>query len=312
MSTVPGRPTRSTSADSKTSTDQRAGGPRRTAVAGGRKRESRAGTRKVASLTAEQLERKRANDREAQRTIRQRTKEHIEQLERQVAELRARDEQMDNVLRRNVALEAEISRLRHQLAVVMSSRPLYPVDEGSRRSSTSSTTPSITIPSQFTGPSREGAAVPSMGPSSSRMPLSHDWQSYNSPTPSSNDVEPYVLQETSMTPAPAPVHHQPSVSPELATSHQIGFSGHLSGLGPYPQIPHPHYHAPKYEPTAQRSMSVPTVVFERGGHPGVAGGGPVTSHVQSMSELHEPQPTTMAPQGHLPLANYSWGPPPPA
>lgn len=128
MSTVPGRPTRSTSTDGKTSTDQRAVGLRRTAVGGGRKRESRAGTRKVASLTAEQLERKRANDREAQRTIRQRTKEHIEQLERQVAELRARDEQMDNVLRRNAVLEAEISRLRHQLAVVMSSRPLYPVD----------------------------------------------------------------------------------------------------------------------------------------------------------------------------------------
>ena len=84
----------------------------------GRKRESRPRTRKVTSLTAEQLERKRANDREAQRTIRQRTKEHIEQLERQVAELSVRGEQMDGLLQRNAVLEREISYLRQQLAAI--------------------------------------------------------------------------------------------------------------------------------------------------------------------------------------------------
>lgn len=83
----------------------------------GKKRESRVGSRKVTSLTAEQLERKRANDREAQRTIRQRTKEHIEHLERRVAELTAKGEQFDDILRRNAALEAEIARLRNQLAM---------------------------------------------------------------------------------------------------------------------------------------------------------------------------------------------------
>lgn len=128
MSTVPGRSTRSTPTDGKTQTNQKAASPGRTIIAGGRKRESRAGTRKVTSLTPEQLERKRANDREAQRTIRQRTKEHIERLERQVAELRANGEQFDNILRRNAALEAEIAHLRHQLAMVMNSRPLYSVD----------------------------------------------------------------------------------------------------------------------------------------------------------------------------------------
>lgn len=86
-----------------------------------KKRESRAGTRKVTSLTAEQLERKRANDREAQRTIRQRTKEHIETLERQVAELRAKGEQFDEVVRRNGLLEEEVRQLKHQLAVVTGS-----------------------------------------------------------------------------------------------------------------------------------------------------------------------------------------------
>lgn len=52
-----------------------------------RKRASRAGTRSVSTLSAAQLERKRANDREAQRAIRQRTKEHIERLERKLQEV---------------------------------------------------------------------------------------------------------------------------------------------------------------------------------------------------------------------------------
>lgn len=198
--------------------------------------------------------------------------------------------------------------------------------EGSRRSSIASAAPSITMPSQFTAPHHEGVdTAPSIPSTSGRMSLSHDWQSYDSPTPSSNDVEPYVLQDDSIPPAPAPVDHQSSLSPvvtTLAPNHQMGFSGHLStSLEPYPQIhPHSHYQAhvpapPKQEhnhPIApyvpgQRSMSVPTVArSERGG------GGPVTSHVQSSTELREPQqPATMSPQGHLQLANYSWGPPPP-
>ncbi|THC98306.1 hypothetical protein EYZ11_002239 [Aspergillus tanneri] len=85
-----------------------------------KKRESRAGTRKVTSLSAEQLERKRANDREAQRTIRQRTKEHIERLEHQVAELQSKGDRYDDVVRRNVALENEIRSLKQQLAMVTS------------------------------------------------------------------------------------------------------------------------------------------------------------------------------------------------
>lgn len=91
----------------------------------GKKRESRAGTRKVTSLTAEQLERKRANDREAQRTIRARTKEHIESLEHQVAELSAKGDQVDRVLQRNASLEAEIAHLRQQLAIMTGNRHFY-------------------------------------------------------------------------------------------------------------------------------------------------------------------------------------------
>jgi L-lactate utilization protein LutC len=90
-----------------------------------KKRPSRAGTRSVTTLTAAQLERKRANDREAQRAIRQRTKDHIDSLERQVRDLTA---QLDNsstsklmeVMRRNDELEQENAVLRARLSHAVS------------------------------------------------------------------------------------------------------------------------------------------------------------------------------------------------
>ncbi|KAL1978272.1 hypothetical protein VTN31DRAFT_1131 [Thermomyces dupontii] len=111
-------------ASSKGSESQVAGTTTTTTTATtGRKRDgTRKGTR---TMTPEQLERKRANDREAQRTIRQRTKEHIENLEHQVAELRAKGEQMERVMQRNAVLEAEIAHLRQQLAVLNSKRAIY-------------------------------------------------------------------------------------------------------------------------------------------------------------------------------------------
>lgn len=73
------------------------------------------GTRSVSTLTPSQLARKRANDREAQRAIRARTKEHIERLEREIEELKSRysrDETVQELLRRNKALEQELATLR--------------------------------------------------------------------------------------------------------------------------------------------------------------------------------------------------------
>lgn len=80
---------------------------------------SRAGTRSVSSLNAEQLARKRANDREAQRAIRQRTREHIERLETRIKELSGNSPETDAALeavqRRNAELEAELIQLRRAL-----------------------------------------------------------------------------------------------------------------------------------------------------------------------------------------------------
>jgi septin family protein len=104
---------------------QSSGDDSRKHTPGSKKRPSRAGTRSVTTLTAAQLERKRANDREAQRAIRQRTKDHIDALERQVRDLNA---QLDNspssrmmeLMRRNEELEQENAVLRARLGHAVS------------------------------------------------------------------------------------------------------------------------------------------------------------------------------------------------
>ncbi|KAK5697785.1 hypothetical protein LTR17_023817 [Elasticomyces elasticus] len=67
-------------------------------------------------LSASQLERKRANDREEQRAIRQRMKKHIESLETTVGELRGSQVSNEKIVavtqQRNRDLEAEIAYLR--------------------------------------------------------------------------------------------------------------------------------------------------------------------------------------------------------
>ncbi|ROW08186.1 hypothetical protein VPNG_06896 [Cytospora leucostoma] len=80
----------------------------------------RKGTRSVSTLTPSQLARKRANDREAQRAIRARTKEHIERLECELEELKSkqnRDETVQDLLKRNKALESELKRLRKSMGL---------------------------------------------------------------------------------------------------------------------------------------------------------------------------------------------------
>ncbi|KAE8446340.1 hypothetical protein EG329_012089 [Mollisiaceae sp. DMI_Dod_QoI] len=91
-----------------------------------RKKGSRGGKRSVTHLSKAQLARKRANDREAQRNIRQRTKEHIETLERKVKELEqgSRSSSMERVLKRNRELEEEVEKLRAQIAAAHTSSPV--------------------------------------------------------------------------------------------------------------------------------------------------------------------------------------------
>ncbi|KIW45097.1 hypothetical protein, variant [Exophiala oligosperma] len=89
----------------------------------GRKRKApSAGSRGVASLTPEQLAKKRANDREAQRAIRERTKQQIETLEHRIQELTSQQpyQELQAVIRQKDAIQAENDEIRRRLASVMS------------------------------------------------------------------------------------------------------------------------------------------------------------------------------------------------
>jgi TolA-binding protein len=97
-----------------------------------KKRASRAGTRSVSTLSATQLERKRANDRESQRALRQKTRDHIDGLERTISELRDSQDKRDKIVlalkQRNRELEEENSYLRLGLSEV--GRPVHTLPHG--------------------------------------------------------------------------------------------------------------------------------------------------------------------------------------
>ena len=87
-----------------------------------KKRRAIHSARGVASLTPEQLAKKRANDREAQRAIRERTKAQIETLERRIQELTSQQpyQELQTVLRQKDAIQAENDEIRRRLASVLS------------------------------------------------------------------------------------------------------------------------------------------------------------------------------------------------
>ncbi|ODM16695.1 hypothetical protein SI65_07660 [Aspergillus cristatus] len=88
----------------------------------GRKRKlNSVSARGVANLTPDQLAKKRANDRQAQRAIRERTKSHIDALEQQVRDLSSQKPILDlqAALKRNEAIQEENRELRQRLQAVM-------------------------------------------------------------------------------------------------------------------------------------------------------------------------------------------------
>ncbi|KAI3220464.1 hypothetical protein DTO012A7_9581 [Penicillium roqueforti] len=160
-----------------------------------RRRESRSGSRKVSTLSAEQLERKRANDPEAQRSIRQRTKEHIEHLESQIEEMRLRTERFDEVVQHNAFLENEVIRLKHQVAA-LTGRPEFASSNEPMASFRRALPPPHFTATSHTQPS--GLLVPR------RASPRHDWQQPYPPTRSPslgaasnpefpNRMEPYPI-----------------------------------------------------------------------------------------------------------------------
>ncbi|RYP22546.1 hypothetical protein DL765_001604 [Monosporascus sp. GIB2] len=98
-----------------------------------KKRKTAPSARGVASLTPEQLAKKRANDREAQRAIRERTRNQIESLERRIRELTSQRpyQELQAVIRAKEAVEAENADIKNRLASIMALiRPILPSHQG--------------------------------------------------------------------------------------------------------------------------------------------------------------------------------------
>ena len=83
---------------------------------------STGGSRGVANLTPDQLAKKRANDREAQRAIRERTKTQIDGLERRIQELTSQQpyQELQNVIRQKEAIQTENEEIKRKLASALS------------------------------------------------------------------------------------------------------------------------------------------------------------------------------------------------
>lgn len=93
----------------------------RTATVGRKRKLNNLSARGVANLTPDQLTKKRANDRQAQRAIRERTKTHIDDLEQQVRDLSSQKPMLDlqAAMRRNEAALEENRELRQGLKAAM-------------------------------------------------------------------------------------------------------------------------------------------------------------------------------------------------
>ncbi|KAF4548708.1 Hypothetical protein D9617_26g079230 [Elsinoe fawcettii] len=154
-----------------------------------RKRASRAGTRSVSNLSAAQLERKRANDREAQRAIRQRTKDHIESLERKVAEQAGVAEQRERVIAANQGrvreLEQENAYLRSRMGndaflMQLPNSESRPTDSAMGHSTQTSPQTKFTA-EQISRPASQTARHSVSGPSTGQPSRPEAWRQQTQP-----------------------------------------------------------------------------------------------------------------------------------
>ncbi|ETS77544.1 hypothetical protein PFICI_11418 [Pestalotiopsis fici W106-1] len=149
-----------------------------------KKRKGGPGSRGVANLTPEQLAKKRANDREAQRAIRERTKHTIENLENKITELTSQQpyQELQAVLRKKEAVEQELLDVKNRMASIMSLiQPIL----GSQQGVYASPGPSF-LPAQpsATGPVSTGTGAASTPPSAA-SPNSAATTTWQHPAPQS-------------------------------------------------------------------------------------------------------------------------------
>lgn len=119
-----------------------------------KKRRTAASSRGVANLTPEQLARKRANDREAQRAIRERTKNQIDKLNQRIRDLESQQPYHDLqlVLRDKEAVLAENADIKKRLESVLSIiQPILRASGGLNGKPASNCVDSCPLSTQATG-----------------------------------------------------------------------------------------------------------------------------------------------------------------
>lgn len=259
----------------------------------GKKRESYPASRNVSSMSAEKLERKRAHDREAQRSIRQRTKENMQQLENEVASLRSQVAEMQprydgyaELLQHNMALNKEVRGLKRQLAVLTERRSIpvigqsfsafpddCPIQEGpgTRRNTASNIPLTGTMHSQFHD--LPHAPGPPLVPGTNHGYSLHanDWTPYTSTRSRSldcSDQEPSARIESYAIDGQlneGPRLAQPSLSVVVP---QMSFGGPNSAPNPqqsepnYPHIPYPRSISMSIPSSAQAASVQPNQPFQ--------------------------------------------------
>lgn len=211
------------------------------ATANGRKRKASGvpGSRGVANLTPEQLAKKRANDREAQRAIRERTRNTIDTLERRIRELESQQPYQDLqrvIEERDRALQ-ECENLRRKLATVANlagGEPQQQQQQQPNLHGMSDVFDDFVEPAWLTDDAAELAALTAQ--QSPLPPLQQHAQSQNSPGASQPQFEQQML-------------HPDLRSPH--TSSQAGASPHTST----PATSYPNEATPvrKWTPTMEQN-----------------------------------------------------------
>ncbi|KAI2784075.1 hypothetical protein F4815DRAFT_267736 [Daldinia loculata] len=159
-----------------------------------KKRRTGPSPRGVANLTPEQLAKKRANDREAQRAIRERTKNQIEALERRIRELTSQQpyQELQAAIRAKEAIEAENAEIKGRLASVLSLiQPILSNQQvdGAYASPTPIITPAQTAqrspsaPTSYNASTPVSAASPSAADTPSQAQSQSQSQSQAHPSP---------------------------------------------------------------------------------------------------------------------------------
>ncbi|KAJ6109281.1 hypothetical protein N7486_001515 [Penicillium sp. IBT 16267x] len=240
-SPVPSRPT-SLGPDSLLMEEHDHTGPSTTA---GRKRKlNSSSARGVANLTPDQLAKKRANDRQAQRAIRERTKINIEALEQQVRDLSSQKPFLDlqAALQHNERIKTENRELRQGLKAAMDiiqpllARPEVsdlPAGLAQPRSAPLSHTPPFPEPDHFT--STPHAAV------ASEKPYAESLASLDTPSPT-HSAPILGSRRNSNNGIPPPASYRAALSQSIAhgldfdTEERLGFNFLLDPTHNVPRV----------------------------------------------------------------------------